>query len=286
MAGYVRLHRQIQTHWVWDGPACPGRAWMDLVMLAAYAPHTVSIKGEPVVLGRGDLAASVRFLAQRWKWGLGKTAKFLRALEVDRMLFKKRNGSGNGSPSVFSIVNYDIYQTDDPPERNGSGNASGTVAERSRTETKKVKKVNKEPSPGLETNSAQEPHPGQDLTFDGYLKRFQPEGQQILRQTVAAIATTRKSGRIASSVVNRLAQELAGYPDTVVLRSCRTYLTRDYAGEGRDERYLLGIVRGEAKRGSVNGTGVPHAETKTPGQLAIERAIRAEQAELEADLAR
>jgi hypothetical protein len=45
-------------------------------MLAAYAPHTVSIKGQPIELGRGDLAASVRFLATRWGWGLGKNLEF------------------------------------------------------------------------------------------------------------------------------------------------------------------------------------------------------------------
>jgi hypothetical protein len=155
-----------------------------------------------------------------------------------------------------------------------------------RNETKKVKKVKKEPPPGLETNSAQEPHSGQDLTFDGYLERFPSEAQQILRQTVAAIATTRKNGRVASSVVDGLAQAFAKYPDPVALGACRTYLSRDCAGEGRDERYLLGIVRGEAKRGSVNGARPPHAETKTPGQIAIEQAIRAEQAEWKTDQAR
>lgn len=119
------------------------RGWMDLVMLAAWESHTVMIKGQLYTLERGDLAAAVRFLASRWRWGLGKTASFLARLQADEMLVKKRNGSGNGSPSVFRIVNYDTYQSDDVEERNGSRNAGGTVAERLRNETKKGKKVKK-----------------------------------------------------------------------------------------------------------------------------------------------
>jgi hypothetical protein len=190
------------------------------------------------------------------------------------MLAIKRKGSGNGSPSVFSIVNYDTYQTEDQSEQNGFGNASGTVAERLRNETKKVKKGKKETPPGL------------DLTFEGYLERFQLEGQQVLRQAVAAIATTRKSGQVSASVVNGIAQQLARHPETAVLAASRIYIDRDHAGEGRNERYLFGIVRGEAKRGSVNGAGAPHAAMKTPGQLAIERAIRAQQAEWKAEQVR
>jgi len=116
---------------------------MDLVMLAAWEAHTVTIKGKLYTLERGDLAASVRFLARRWRWGLGKTVSFLARLRVDEMLIKKVNGSGNGSPSVFQVVNYDTYNSDDSESRNGSRNAGGTVAERLRNETKKLKKGKK-----------------------------------------------------------------------------------------------------------------------------------------------
>jgi hypothetical protein len=58
---------------------------------------------------------------------------------------------------------------------------------------------------------------------------------------------TRRDGRLAPAILNRLAQAFARYPREVVLQACRTYLDRDYAGEGKRENYLLGIVRGEAR---------------------------------------
>jgi hypothetical protein len=103
---------------------------------------------------------------------------------------------------------------------------------------------------------------------------------------VEAIATTRKNGRVAPSVVHRFAQQLARHPETAVLAACQIYVDRDYASDGKKENYLFGIARSAAKRGSVNGTGAPHAETKTEGQLALDRAIRAQQAEREAEQAR
>ncbi len=50
---------------------------MDLVMLAAFEPHTALIKGQPVQLDRGDVIASVRFLARSGGGGaLGKPRDF------------------------------------------------------------------------------------------------------------------------------------------------------------------------------------------------------------------
>jgi len=253
-AGYIRLHRQIQDHWVWSS-GDTARGWMDLVMLAAWEPHAVTIKGQLCTLERGDLAASVRFLAHRWRWGLRKTASFLARLQVDEMLVKKRNGSGNGSPSVFRVVNYDTYQADDGEGWNGSRNASGTLPVRLRYETKKVKKGKEGPA------------------LADYLLTLDPAGQEVLRRTLEAVAGTRQTSRVAPSVLDRLAGQLSRYPGWAVLAGARIYLERGYAAEGKREAYLLGIIRREAQDASVNGNG--HAAllpAKTQFQIAADRA--------------
>jgi hypothetical protein len=142
--GYVRAYRQIQDHPLGaKEPACPRWAWVDLIMLAAWEPHFVHVKAETVLVDRGDVVASIRFLMRRWRWGSGRTQRFVRVLERDRMVIEKRHGSGHGSPSIFSIVNYDLYQRPDDSGGTGSGTGSGTVAARLRHETKKGKKVKK-----------------------------------------------------------------------------------------------------------------------------------------------
>lgn len=269
MAGYIRLHRQVQDHWVWNGePACRARAWMDLLMLAAYRSRYVTIKGQSVPLERGDLAASVRFLATRWAWGHNKTTAFLAQLQADEMLVKERNGCGNGSPSVFRIVNYDTYQSDDVKERNGSRNAGGTVAERLRNETKKGKKGNKE---------APLPTP----SWTHYLNTIGSAEREILGQIAVAVASIRKTGRVAPSVLNGLAAKLSRYPMAAVLAGARIYLDRGCADEGKGEPYLVGIVRGEAGRASLNGNGHHQTVPATRGQSIIERTAREMAAERE-----
>ncbi|HEY3117076.1 MAG TPA: hypothetical protein VGK54_10060 [Chloroflexota bacterium] len=143
--GYVKLHRSIQDHPLWTRePASRAQAWMDLVMLAAWEPHRVIIGHRTVELVRGDVPASVRFMARRWRWGHKKTVAFIAWLEADQMLAKKRNGLGNGIPSVFSIVNYEIYQGGDDERGTDKGTPRGTVGERLGNKTKKVKKGKKE----------------------------------------------------------------------------------------------------------------------------------------------
>ena len=108
-------------------------------MLAAWEPHFVHLKAETALVDRGDVVASIRFLMKRWRWGSGRTQRFIRVLERDRMVIEKRHGSGHGSPSVFSIVNYDLDQRPDDAPGTDNGTGSGTVAARSRHETKKGK---------------------------------------------------------------------------------------------------------------------------------------------------
>ncbi len=177
--GYIRLHRQIQDHPIWTrGPASFGQAWVDLLMLAAWEPHSVHIKGETMLVERGDVVTSIRFLMKRWTWGSKKTQLFVRCLERDQMVSQKRHGSGRGSPSVFSIVNYDTYQADDDSGSTVQGTDRSTVRARLGHETKKVKKVKNK-----DTNS---PLDGFEQFWKAYPKRKAKDAAEKAWRTVGA----------------------------------------------------------------------------------------------------
>jgi hypothetical protein len=127
--GWIKLHRRIQDNPLWESkPADPARAWIDLILLAAWEPHRIWVSGSMHTVGRGEIAASVRFLGKRWGWGRSKAASFLASLTVLNQLEKIRDGSGNGSPSIYRIVNYDTYQGDAVPSQDGSPDACRTLA--------------------------------------------------------------------------------------------------------------------------------------------------------------
>ena len=82
-------------------------------------------------------------------------------------------------------------------------------------------------------------------SFDDLISRFNGH-RDLLEETLAAIASTRKTGKVAESVRVGIIKDLARYPLEVAIDGCQTYLARDCAGEGKAERYLLGIIRGKA----------------------------------------
>ena len=123
------------------------------------------------------------------------------------------------------------------------------------------------------------------LTLSQYLLEHTPEGQEIIRQIVQAIASIRRSNKVAGSVLDALAKKWSRYPQAAVLSGCRIYLDKNYASEGKSEAYLLGIIRQEAKRPNGRGQGLQAGQneektpaplprpTQTPGQRLIERVM-------------
>lgn len=77
-------------------------------------------------------------------------------------------------------------------------------------------------------------------------------GEARMAALFGAIRGIRKTGRVSQSVVLKLMTRLHKYPAPSVRDAVDVYLEK-YAGQGYDERYLLGIVRGEAKRSEVAG---------------------------------
>jgi hypothetical protein len=76
------------------------------------------------------------------------------------------------------------------------------------------------------------------------LKKRYPD-PSLIDKCFAAIATTRKSGKVADSILLACLQKWDRYPAEQVEAGIKTYLEKDYAGQGRDEKYLLGIIRNQ-----------------------------------------
>jgi phage replication O-like protein O len=73
------------------------------------------------------------------------------------------------------------------------------------------------------------------------LQRY--SNQDLIIKAFDAIARTRKTNRVAPSVLLNQLQNWAIYPVESVESSIQAYLAKDYAGQGKKENYLLGIIR-------------------------------------------
>jgi len=135
MSGYVKLHRKMQEHWIWQDPE-KLRAWLDLILMAAWKPQSKLVGGKLIPIPRGGLAASERYLSARWKWSTTKVRKFLHDLALEGMIIKqKKQGLG-----VLTLLNYESYN--EPSSKEKAQNVANE--KQTESEIKKVKKGEEE----------------------------------------------------------------------------------------------------------------------------------------------
>ena len=67
--GWIKLHRKITDHWLWeDKPFARGQAMIDLLILAGYNDQSKYIDGNLETVERGSVVTSIRRLCDRWGW--------------------------------------------------------------------------------------------------------------------------------------------------------------------------------------------------------------------------
>lgn len=133
--GWIRLDRRILDNWLWqEKPFCRKAAWIDLLLMVNHEPKKVPFDGGVIEVQKGQKITSIRKLAERWGWSVGKVGRFLTVLETERMLTKKRYGSG----TVLTIVNYGVYQ----PSRTENGTPAEHEQNTDGTRTETNKKYN------------------------------------------------------------------------------------------------------------------------------------------------
>jgi hypothetical protein len=234
LAGWFKFHRAMMNHAVWSLPDAQFKVWTTILIEANHQERDSWLKGERVSIPAGYLIRSQRNLAEDARVSHQVVRDALRNLENMGSI---RTHKRTQHKVMIEVVNWPTYQGSDRDE-NTEGNAAGTQEEHNENTTGRMRRM----------KARQKPSPASGLTLAQYLEKFSPEGQEVLRQTVSAIASTRESGKVSESVLNSLARKLDRYPSPVILQACRIYLAKNYASQGKAESYLLGIVRGEAKR--------------------------------------
>lgn len=109
LSNFIPINRKFFDHAFWKEEREYSRleAWLDLIRSARFEESEASelIDGKMVSWTRGQLPASLRYLAKRWQWSKNKVSTFLRMLENMQMITRLRvNGL-----TVLSLTNYDKF---------------------------------------------------------------------------------------------------------------------------------------------------------------------------------
>ena len=126
MAGWQKVYRDIQKHWLWeDKPFSRGQAFIDLILAANHQDRKIMVDGELTEVFRGSQITSLRKLGEAWGWSSKKVKKFLEQLQKDEMITYK----SDNKKTVVTIENYSLYQdtgNTEETERKQQGNSEET----------------------------------------------------------------------------------------------------------------------------------------------------------------
>jgi hypothetical protein len=106
--GVFAVDRGIWDHHVLSDnrPFSRREVWLWLLSNAAWKSHRRRVAGRSVELNRGQVLASLRFMADNWDWSEPRVRRFLALLEQERMI----DVATDAGITVITVCKYDKYQ--------------------------------------------------------------------------------------------------------------------------------------------------------------------------------
>jgi hypothetical protein len=122
MSGWIKIHRSISNHWLYNEKRTYSKleAWYDLLLNVNYSDTKTIIKGKLYEVKRGQSIMSLDSWAKRWNWDKSKVRRFFNMLKKDEMI----ELITDNITTQLTICKYESYQ--------GEGNADETRTKRKR----------------------------------------------------------------------------------------------------------------------------------------------------------
>jgi len=122
--GWIKLYRAIADTPDWQRrPFDRARAWVDLLLMAAWCDTERVVRGITVKIPRGCAAMSEVELAKKWGWSRDRVRRTLSAWEMRQQIAHQKNNV----TSLIHIINYEKYQQDDTANNTPNKTANKTA---------------------------------------------------------------------------------------------------------------------------------------------------------------
>lgn len=107
MEGWIKVHKQLQDHWIWQDPI-KLRWWLDILLTVNFKDAKVNVGFELYECKRGQSIHSLKWWAERWRVSKDSARNFLKLLEKDGMILHESLSKS----TRITVCNYDTYQSD------------------------------------------------------------------------------------------------------------------------------------------------------------------------------
>lgn len=242
--GYILLARRLTDSGIMNKPHLFMKMWMWMLLQAAFKDH-----GN---LKRGQFFTSIDRMREAFSYKVGyriikPSIKEIRAaydfLAKGTMISITKVTHG----MIITIINYELYQNflnyEGHTEGHGEESTQGTIL-------RKKERMKEKP-------------PEEILSLISVLENKYSD-RKIINQAFTAISSTRKSNHIADSKRLSILQQWGKYTVDQVMSGIRTYLDKSYYQQGKDEKYLLGIIRNNGNQQVQEGGSKTIKSTGSP----------------------
>jgi hypothetical protein len=225
--GFIKLHRKIQEHWIYQEKRKFSRyeSWLDMLMMANHKGNKFLLGNELVEVEKGSFVTSELKLMDRWDWGKAKLRTFLEMLEKDEMIVKK----SDRKKTTITICNYCLYHTYETENR--------PIADHEQTDSRPPADTNKNVK-----NDKNEKKNNIPLEIENFRQRYSDNQSKIIDRYLEMIKHTRVSGKISESVIIGMYKDWDKCPAICVEYGLKTH-TDNPAYHSKKENYTLGIIR-------------------------------------------
>lgn len=103
--GWIKIHRQIQDHWIWQD-ANKLKWWLDMLLTVNNSDGKVNFGYDVLECKRGESLLSISSWAERWRVSKDTARNFLTLLEKEKMISRV----SLGKTTRITICKYDDYQ--------------------------------------------------------------------------------------------------------------------------------------------------------------------------------
>jgi hypothetical protein len=219
--GYILLARVLLQSGIMEKPTLYLKLWVWMLINASHRGH-----GN---LKRGQLFTSLEKMRDAMAYKVGAALRKPTKKEIRTACDFLSKGTMIGTTKVthgmiITINNYDFYQTPSNYEGHAEGHTDGNC--RGTIYNKNGNKNEKTPA-----------------TINSLKARY--SDQDLIDRAFRAISSTRKIGKVADSVLLAQLQKWDRYPVEQVEAGIRVYIEKGYAGQGKREAYLFGIIRNQ-----------------------------------------
>lgn len=279
--GYILQARKLLASGIMQKPALYLKLWTWMLLQATHTEH-----GN---LKRGQLRCSIDDMRQAMAYKIGYRTKRPTEKEIRRayafmidsgMIEVEKITHG----MLVSILNYDTYQNPEnyqtrcPNKGHSGGHSEGHSAGDENHHKQRPERMPDNSEGHSEgRNDAQtrgtiktrRVYKNDNKTPADFFASYPGDEKALIENTLQAIAQTRKTGKVSDSIKAQILQRFESFDRQQLLTGCRAYLKKEYHLDGKNEKYLFGIIRNSAAQ-----TPEPAPGFITTGSKALDEAYR------------